>query len=115
MPVDFLTAEQKAGYGQFSGEPNEVQLTRYFHLDEADLAFISNQLGVQNQLGFALQITSVRFLGGFLSDACQYARTLLVFSGGKRHERSASTIKPAVGIDYYSLAYVFVPLGFKPL
>jgi TnpA family transposase len=68
MAVDFLTPEQKVQYGQFSGDPNEVQLARYFHLDEADLVFISNRRGDQNKLGFALQLTSARFLGGFLSN-----------------------------------------------
>lgn len=79
MAVDFLTVEQKAQYGQFSCEPSEVQLSRYFHLDEADLALISNRRSEQNKFGFALQLTSARFLGAFLSDVTLVPANVQVF------------------------------------
>ncbi|OCA52459.1 Tn3 transposase DDE domain protein [Photorhabdus namnaonensis] len=63
LPADFLNAEQRASYGQFSGEPNEVQLARFFLLDKADMDFINNRRGRTNRLAVALLIGCVRFLG----------------------------------------------------
>ncbi len=71
MPVQFLTEEQRANYGRFVAEPTQADLARYFYLDDSDRRYIAPKRGEHNRLGFAVQLTSVRYLGRFLDDIKQ--------------------------------------------
>jgi hypothetical protein len=65
MPARFLTAEQRRCYGTFPDELSADALARHFHLDATDHIVIQDLRGLQNRLGFAVQLGTVRLLGRF--------------------------------------------------
>ncbi len=81
MPVSFLTPEQEGRYGQFPAEVSAEQLARFFHLDDADRAFILAHRGTHMRLGCAVQLGTVRFLGTFLEDPCKIPPGVVGFLG----------------------------------
>ena len=68
VPVEFLTDEQAAVYGHFTGPLTQAKLERYFFLNDSDKTLIRRRRGDHSRLGFGLQLVTVRYLGTFLTD-----------------------------------------------
>lgn len=81
MPVGFLSDDQASRYGRFAGDPTPEQLARFFHLDDADRAFVSEHRGEHNRLGVAVQLGSLRLLGTLLEDMSQTPASVARFAG----------------------------------
>ena len=68
MPVEFLSDEQAEAYGTFTEEPTRPELERFFFLDDVDRDLIALRRTKHHQLGFALQMCTVRYVGLFLEN-----------------------------------------------
>ncbi len=93
MPVEFLSDEQAAVYGRFSGAPGRAELERWFFLDDADRELVRRRRGEQNRLGFALQLTTVRFLGTFLADLLDVPWVVVEYLGRQLGIADPSVVK----------------------
>jgi hypothetical protein len=68
MPVEFLSDEQVAAYGRFSGELPAGDVERLFYLDDADRNLIARRRADHHRLGFTVQLGTVRAVGRSLED-----------------------------------------------
>jgi len=96
MPVDFLTKEQEQRYGRYASEPTAPQLARFFHLADNDLKLALKKHGAANQLGFALQLATVRFLGNFLLDPTEVPAGVISHLG-----QQLGITNPGVALSHY--------------
>jgi hypothetical protein len=93
MPVEFLSDEQAAAYGRFVGVPARSELERFFFLDDGDRQLVGQRRGVRNRMGFALQLTTVRFLGTFLPDPLEVPWPVVEYLAGQLGVPDASVVK----------------------
>jgi hypothetical protein len=98
-PQEFLTLEQIAVYGRYSGPPTVDELDQYFVLDDEDRDLMVNLHGDESRLGFALQLTTLRFLGTFLDDPIDVPVVVLDDLAAQLGVEDASCVKRYVERD----------------
>ncbi len=98
MAVEFLSGEQ-VGYGAFVGAPSRTELERYFFLDDADREAVQGKRRAHDRLGYAVQLTSVRYLGRFLPDPRQVPEEVAEYLAEQLEIADPSYLKEYGGRD----------------
>ncbi len=93
MPVEFLTDAEAAESGRFTGPPAQAELEKVFVLDDADRELIGRRRGPHMKLGFALQLTTVRYLGVFLEDPLDVPGVVLDYLAEQLEIEDPSCVK----------------------
>src|SRR6266496_4411195 len=96
MPVEFLSDEQAAAYGRFTGELSTTEVARFFYLDDAYLNLISRRQTDHHRLGFAVQLGTVRSVGRFLEDPLDVPWPAVEFLAEQLEICDASCVKKYV-------------------
>src|SRR5882724_1306066 len=106
MPIDFLTAAERERLNRFPEPIPDDDLRVFFTLSDEDQLEVGKQRGAHNQLGFALQLCALRYLGfapmtsvprrGLPSSLwrdssrCPQRRSKTMATGSKRAPRTSS-------------------------
>lgn len=90
--MEFLSDREAAAFGRFGGAPSSDDLDRVFFLDDADRDLIDKRRSAHNQLGFALQLTTVRWLGTFLADPTDVPAVVLDYVAGQLQVEDPSRV-----------------------
>jgi len=94
MPVDFLTNKQKENYATFPKIVNIGILHKYFYLNDNDKALINNCRRPHNKLGYALQLTTIRFIGVFLSNPINVPEDVVQYLANQLNILDPFNLKP---------------------
>ncbi len=68
MPVEFLSDAQAATYGCYPHPPSPAELDRSFLLDDKARGLIESKRLPHTRLGYAVQLSTLMFVGTFLAD-----------------------------------------------
>jgi TnpA family transposase len=68
MPVSFLSQSQRDNYAKYPSNLRSDMVANLFFLDDHDLEWLASKRGDFSRLGCAVQLTTVRFLGMFITD-----------------------------------------------
>jgi hypothetical protein len=92
--VSFLSQVEWDGFGRYAETPPDRQvLERFFFLDDADRELVAEHRGAHSQLGFAVQLVTVRHVGRFLANPLDVPTPVVDYLGAPSSATCSATAR----------------------